>query len=156
MAASSGGCSGSRHARWATGSPSSTRTRTARLPRWPTRSILGTYDDVGAALRLGEISDVVTYELEHVAAAVVDALEPVVPVRPGRLPLVATQDRLAERRFVEAAGIGVAPWREVRTAAELRAAADPAALGLPLRLKVVIGGYDGRGQVRLADDGRHR
>ncbi len=113
--------------------------------------ILGTYDDVGAALRLGKISDVVTYELEHVAAAVVDALDPVVPVRPGRLPLVATQDRLAERRFVEAAGIGVAPWRAVRTTADLRAAADPAALGLPLRLKVVIGGYDGRGQIRIVE-----
>ena len=111
--------------------------------------IRGTYDDVDAALRLGDISDVVTYELEHIAADVVDALERVVPVRPGRLPLVATQDRLAERRFVEAAGIAVAPWREVRTTAELRTAAAPDALGLPLRLKIATGGYDGRGQVRL-------
>ena len=29
-----------------------------------------------------------------------------------------TQDRLAERRFVEGAGIAVAPWREVRSVAE--------------------------------------
>ncbi len=113
--------------------------------------ILGTYDDIGAALRLGELSDVVTYELEHVASAVVDALEPNVLVRPGRLPLVATQDRLAERRFIEAAGIRVAPWRDVRTSAELRAAAEPDALGLPLRLKVATGGYDGRGQIRIAE-----
>ena len=112
--------------------------------------VLGTYDDVDAALRLGELCDVVTYELEHVAADVVDALEPFVPVRPGRRPLVVTQDRLSERRFVESAGIGVAPWREVRTTAELQAAVAPDALGLPIRLKVATGGYDGRGQLRLA------
>ncbi|CAN5532215.1 hypothetical protein BH20CHL7_BH20CHL7_08220 [soil metagenome] len=112
------------------------------------RMILGGYDDVGAALRLATISAVVTYELEHVAAAVVDAVDAVTPFHPGRVPLLATQDRLAERRFAEDAGAEVAPWREVRTTEELIAAA--AELGLPLRLKVATGGYDGRGQLRLA------
>jgi 5-(carboxyamino)imidazole ribonucleotide synthase len=111
--------------------------------------VVGGYDDVIAARRLAGISDVVTYELEHVAADVVDACAAVVPVRPGMRPLLVTQDRLAERRFVEGAGIAVAPWREVRSVADgRRAAAD---LGLPLRLKVPIGGYDGRGQVRIVD-----
>ncbi len=109
--------------------------------------IVGGYHDVDAALRLAEISDVVTYELEHVAAAVVEAVEARVPVRPGRGPLLVTQDRLAERRFVEGAGIAVAPWREVRSVADARAAAD--LLGLPLRLKQPTGGYDGRGQIRV-------
>ena len=105
------------------------------------------YDDLGGALRLAELSDVVTYELEHVAAAVVDAIDAVVPVRPGRVPLRVTQDRLAERRFAEEAGAAVAPWREVRTTDELRRAA--AELGLPLRLKAAMGGYDGRSQIRI-------
>jgi 5-(carboxyamino)imidazole ribonucleotide synthase len=63
--------------------------------------------------------------------------------------LRVTQDRIAERVFAEEAGAEVAPWREVRTTAELHAAA--ADLGLPIRLKVATGGYDGRGQLRLAD-----
>ncbi len=89
-------------------------------PECPTASladrlIIAGYDDVGAALRLAEISDVVTYELEHVARGVVVAVDAIVPVRPGRLPLTVTQDRLAERRFAESAGVEVAPWREVRT-----------------------------------------
>jgi 5-(carboxyamino)imidazole ribonucleotide synthase len=109
--------------------------------------IVGGYDDIHAALRLAEVSDVVTYELEHVAAAVVEAVEARVPVRPGRGPLLVTQDRLAERRFVEGAGIAVAPWREVSSVADARAAAD--LLGLPLRLKQPTGGYDGRGQIRV-------
>ena len=111
------------------------------------RVIVGTYDDVGAALRLAEASAVVTYELEHVAAEVVTAIEGIVPVRPGSRPLLVTQDRLSERRFVEGAGVAVAPWREVRDVAGARAAA--ADLGLPIRLKLPIGGYDGRGQLRI-------
>ena len=116
------------------------------------RVVVAGYDDVGAALRLAGWSDVVTYELEHVATEVVDAIDAVRPVRPGRLPLHVTQDRIAERRFLESAGVEVAPWREVRTSADLAAAADE--LGLPLRLKVATGGYDGRGQLRVdARDG---
>ena len=87
------------------------------------RLVIGSYDDVGAALRLADLSDVVTYELEHVAADVVEAIEARVPVRPGHGPLVVTQDRLAERRFVEGAGAAVAPWREVRSVVDARAAA---------------------------------
>ena len=111
------------------------------------RKIVAGYDDVGGAMRLARFSDVVTYELEHVALAVVDALDSVVPVRPGRLPLQVTQDRIAERRFVEEAGAMVAPWREIRTTDDLRKAADE--LGLPLRVKATTGGYDGRSQIRV-------
>jgi 5-(carboxyamino)imidazole ribonucleotide synthase len=105
------------------------------------------YDDVGGALRLADLCDVVTYELEHIAADTVLAIQPRVPVRPGVGPLLATQDRLAERRFVESAGVAVAPWREVRSVPNARSAIG--SLDLPLRLKVPVGGYDGRGQVRV-------
>jgi 5-(carboxyamino)imidazole ribonucleotide synthase len=125
-------------------------------PDCPTASIadqqvIAGYDDVGGALRLASLSDVVTYELEHVAAAVIDAVDAIVPVRPGRVPLLVTQDRIAERRFAEEHGAAVAPWREVRTTTDLeRAAAD---LGLPLRVKATTGGYDGRSQVRVGTTG---
>jgi 5-(carboxyamino)imidazole ribonucleotide synthase len=113
--------------------------------------VIGSYDDVGAALRLADVSAVITYELEHVAADVVEAVGAVVAVRPGHGPLIVTQDRLAERRFIEGAGVGVAPWREVRSVAEATDAARD--LGLPLRLKLPIGGYDGRGQLRIVEAG---
>lgn len=111
------------------------------------RVIVGSYDDLDAALRLATGVEVVTYELEHVAADVVEVLEARLPVRPGHGPLTVTQDRLAERRFVEQAGGAVAPWREVRSPKEARIAAGE--LGLPLRLKLPIGGYDGRQQLRI-------
>ena len=115
------------------------------------RLVVGAYDDIPAALELASGSDVVTYELEHVSAALVAAVAERVPVRPGLRALEATQDRIAERRFVEGQGVAVAPWRAVRDPAELEAAAD--ALGLPLRVKVPLGGYDGRSQVRIGSPG---
>jgi 5-(carboxyamino)imidazole ribonucleotide synthase len=112
------------------------------------RVLIGAYDDVAAARALAAEADVVTYELEHVALDVVRAAAEAAPVRPGGEPLRVTQDRLAERRFVEAAGIAVAPWRAVTSVGDLRAAAVD--LGAPLRLKATTGGYDGRSQVRVA------
>jgi len=44
-------------------------------------------------------------------------------------------------------GEWTAPWREVRGVAETQAAAE--SLGYPCRLKLPLGGYDGRSQVRI-------
>ncbi len=112
------------------------------------RLVVAPYDDVDAALELAGGCAVATYELEHVGADVVAALEERLPVRPGHLALRVTQDRLAERRFLDGIGAPVAPWREVRSRPALAAAAK--ALGYPIRLKAALGGYDGRSQVRLA------
>ncbi len=115
------------------------------------RVVVAGYESVTGAIELARASDVVTYELEHVDAALVDAVEAAgVPVRPGALALRMTQDRLAERRFVASLGIATAPWREVADEHELRAAA--AELGSPLRLKIPIGGYDGRSQLRIGSE----
>jgi 5-(carboxyamino)imidazole ribonucleotide synthase len=109
--------------------------------------ILGRYDDVDAARQLGERSDVVTYELEHVGVHAAVAAGERAPLRPGLAALRATQDRLAERRFIRDIGEYAAPWREVRGIADAEAAAD--ALGYPCRLKLPLGGYDGRSQARI-------
>jgi 5-(carboxyamino)imidazole ribonucleotide synthase len=115
------------------------------------RVIVAPYDDAAAATELAEASGVVTYELEHVGVDLGRAIDERALLRPGLLALRVTQDRLAERRFLEGLGGPVAPWREVRTNEELAAAA--AELGLPLRLKAARGGYDGRSQIRIASVG---
>ena len=112
------------------------------------RVVLAAYDSVEGAVELARGCAVVTYELEHVDAALVDAVEAAgVAVRPGARALRMTQDRLAERRFVAELGMATAPWREVTDEPGLLEAA--AALGSPLRLKAPLGGYDGRSQVRI-------
>ena len=114
------------------------------------RVVVGAYDDAAAALELARLVDVVTYELEHVDARVVEALEARIPVRPGLLALRVAQDRLAERRFLAGLGLATAPWREASDDASLLDAA--AALGFPIRVKAPFGGYDGRSQVRVSDE----
>ncbi|HKF86302.1 MAG TPA: 5-(carboxyamino)imidazole ribonucleotide synthase [Candidatus Limnocylindrales bacterium] len=109
--------------------------------------IVGRYDDVDAARRLGERSDVVTYELEHVGLDAATAAAEHAPLRPGLAALRATQDRLAERRFIRELGEYTAPWREIHGIAEGEVAAE--ALGYPCRLKLPLGGYDGRNQARI-------
>jgi 5-(carboxyamino)imidazole ribonucleotide synthase len=111
--------------------------------------VVGGYDDGEAARRLASASAVLTYELEHVAERAVAGAAAVVPVRPGLRALQVTQDRLAERRFIREIGEWAAPWREVRGTADATEAAE--ALGFPLRLKVPLGGYDGRSQVRITE-----
>jgi 5-(carboxyamino)imidazole ribonucleotide synthase len=113
--------------------------------------IVGRYDDVDAARRLAARSDVVTYELEHVGIEAASAAADIAPLRPGLAALRATQDRLAERRLIREIGELAAPWREIRGVAEAEAAAE--SLGYPARLKLPLGGYDGRSQVRITTRG---
>jgi len=111
---------------------------------------VGRYDDVDAARRLAAGCAVITHALEHVSLELVQSLDDGrVTIRPGPYALKLTQDRLAQRRFLEANGAAVAPWRAVSTAEELRAGI--AELGVPLRLKASVGGDDDRGQVRIGE-----
>ena len=110
------------------------------------------YEDAAALSRFAGAVDVVTFEFENVPAATLAALELLAPCRPGVQVLRVCQDRLAEKAFLEAAGVPVAPWRAVHSAADLAAAV--AEIGLPAVLKTTRLGYDGRGQVvlRLPED----
>jgi 5-(carboxyamino)imidazole ribonucleotide synthase len=112
------------------------------------------YEDAEALAAFARAVDVVTFEFENVPAAALDALERLVPCRPGVAALRIGQDRVLEKRFLESAGLAVAPWREVQSEAEAEAAL--AALGAPCLLKTTRLGYDGRGQavVRTPDEAR--
>jgi 5-(carboxyamino)imidazole ribonucleotide synthase len=110
--------------------------------------------DVDAARRLAGLSDVVTYVLEHIGVDAAAAAGEIAPLRPGLRALRATQDRLAERRFLRDIGEHAAPFREVHGTEDALAAAR--AIGYPVRLKVPLGGYDGRSQVRVDGPGAMR
>ncbi len=109
------------------------------------------YEDAAALARFAEAVDVVTFEFENVPAATLAALARLAPCRPGVAVLEVCQDRLAEKRFLEQAGVPVAPWRPVNSPADLDAAI--AAIGLPALLKTTRMGYDGRGQAVLRRPG---
>jgi 5-(carboxyamino)imidazole ribonucleotide synthase len=108
---------------------------------------LGDYEDAGALRDFAAHVDVVTFEFENVSAAGLDLLASLKPVYPSPAVLRISQDRIAEKSFLNGLGVPTAPWRPVATFSELEAAV--AELGLPAILKTTRLGYDGRGQARL-------
>lgn len=105
------------------------------------------YNDAGAARDMARGVAVMTVEFENIAAATLEAVAEVCPMRPGAAVLHTVQHRLREKRFLEAGGFPVTPFREINTEADLREAAS--ALGLPAVLKTAAFGYDGKGQQKL-------
>ncbi len=107
------------------------------------------YEDEAALRAFAGAVDVVSFEFENVSAAGLDLLASLVPVRPSPAVLRISQDRLAEKTFLNGAGVKTAPWAAVSSLAELEAAV--ATLGLPAVLKTSRLGYDGKGQAVLRD-----
>ncbi len=108
---------------------------------------LGAYEDQDALRAFADAVDVITFEFENVSAEGLDLLASLKPVRPGPAVLRVSQDRMAEKRFLNEAGAPTAPWRSVTTMGELEAAV--ATLGFPAILKTTRLGYDGKGQALL-------
>ncbi len=108
---------------------------------------LGAYDDPAALDRFAEGLDVATYEFENVPVTSARRLERRVPVYPPPAALEVAQDRLAEKRAFEAAGIPVPPYAPVDDLAGLRAGLEE--IGTPAVLKTRRMGYDGKGQFVL-------
>ena len=91
--------------------------------------------------------DVISFEFENVSAEGLDLLASLKPVRPSPEVLRLSQDRIAEKTFLNGAGAPTAPWAPVGSFAELEDAV--ARLGLPAVLKTTRLGYDGKGQAML-------
>jgi 5-(carboxyamino)imidazole ribonucleotide synthase len=105
------------------------------------------YSDTEALGRFAANVDVVTYEFENVPAETATFLAARVPVLPDPKILATTQDRLAEKNFITALGIAVAPFADVAEPAELAAAIER--IGRPAVLKTRRYGYDGKGQATI-------
>jgi 5-(carboxyamino)imidazole ribonucleotide synthase len=105
------------------------------------------YTDTQALDRFAANVDVVTYEFENVPAETATFLAARVPVLPDPKVLATTQDRLAEKSFIAALGIGTARYAAVAAPAELTAALDR--IGRPAVLKTRRFGYDGKGQAAI-------
>ena len=111
--------------------------------------VVGSLDDRDALAEVARGSDAVTYEWEGVPAASGEFLIGLGHrVDPGVRSLATSQDRADEKELFESLGIATAPWRRVDSRTDLDAAV--AELGFPAILKTRRGGYDGKGQMRLA------
>lgn len=126
------------------------------LPNSPTgqiadEQIVAAYDDLRAIGELGARADVVTYEFENIALESVLALENDRRlVRPDANVLRITQDRILEKTFVRACGIGTANFAPISSLEDLRTAIET--VGFPAVFKTTLGGYDGKGQWVVRDE----
>ena len=108
---------------------------------------LAEYEDTAALRAFAGAVDVITFEFENVSAEGLELLASLRPVRPSPLVLRISQDRVAEKTFLNKAGVPTAPWLVIRGLADLAGAADR----LPGVLKTARGGYDGKGQAAVTD-----
>ncbi len=108
---------------------------------------IAAYDDEAALTAFAQSVDLVTFEFENIPAASLALLSSLKPVHPSAKILEISQDRLAEKTFLNAAGAPTAPYAAVASEADLTAAI--AKLGLPAILKTTRLGYDGKGQALI-------
>ena len=104
-------------------------------------------DEQGLA-QLMQRSSAITTEFENVPAEALYTLGAQRPVAPAAESVAVCQDRSAEKAHFVASGVPCAPFARIESAAHLDAV--PAAL-LPGILKTARLGYDGKGQVPVAD-----
>ncbi|MFN8583272.1 MAG: 5-(carboxyamino)imidazole ribonucleotide synthase [Gemmatimonadaceae bacterium] len=111
------------------------------------RTITARFDDADAAASLARECDVVTLEIEQIAAPALDAVGAHAPLCPNAPAIIVVQDRIRQRTWLSEHGFPVGAYRIARSAEEARDATRD--LGRSI-LKAPHGGYDGRGQVRVA------
>jgi 5-(carboxyamino)imidazole ribonucleotide synthase len=113
------------------------------------RHLRAPYDDEAALRDLADCADAVTTEFENVPAAALSALARRRRVAPSADAVAVCQDRAAEKAHFLRCDVACAPYAVIERAEQI-AALDAAAL-LPGILKTARLGYDGKGQVRVAD-----
>lgn len=110
-------------------------------------TIVGSWSDPDVLTDFFSQCDLVTIEVEHVD---VDALAPFADQMVPSLDVIRlAQHRIAEKEFLRQHALPHAWWKRLTSKDEASAVAGD--LEFPLIAKVALGGYDGRGQFRLAD-----
>lgn len=111
------------------------------------REVAARYDDAEAVRDFARRIDVLTFEFENIPAQTIEWAAEFCEVRPSANVLHICQHRLREKQFLAGAGLPLARFAPVGSAAELAEALQH--LGAPAILKTAAFGYDGKGQRRI-------
>ncbi len=107
------------------------------------------YTDAVALMRMGELCQAVTTEFENVPSKNLEVLARRTCVAPPPRAVLLAQDRLHEKRCAAEFGLATAPHANVEDEGSLVSAW--AGIAGPGLLKTRRLGYDGKGQIRVAD-----
>ena len=111
------------------------------------RPLAAPFTDKASLQTFSTLIAAVTYEWENIPAAMVQALERRVPVRPAPRILQIIQNRLEQKTFLAGHNIPVAPFHAVMSPDQWTVSD---AVGFPALCKTATLGYDGKGQWRLS------
>lgn len=116
------------------------------------KHVCAPYEDEERLLQFAREVKVISLEFENIPVATLERVAQLAPVRPGPKVLGISQHRIKEKSTLQDAGFLVTPFLPVEPGADIKAVAEE--LGLPLVLKTVQFGYDGKGQriVRSAEE----
>jgi len=116
-------------------------------------TITAPWSDAGAATELATGCAAVTLEIEQIPRGSLEAAAAVAPLCPPVEAVFVVQERARQKEWLAQNGFPLGPFRTVRHSTTTADAV--AALG-PSIVKSAMGGYDGRGQVRVRtpDEGR--
>ncbi len=107
------------------------------------------FDDLIALHRFADLCNAITFDFENVSAPALNELAAVRPVRPNPGSLATAQDRGAEKALFAQIDTAVAPFAIIDRPQQIEAAA--ASVAFPAILKTRRFGYDGKGQINVAD-----
>lgn len=113
----------------------------------------GSFSDPEKIRELAGKVDVLTVEIEHVHADVLDEVRRThgVEVHPSPETVRIIQDKFRQKEHLSSCAIPVAPFREVAERTDRGIADVASSIGLPLMLKSKTLAYDGRGNFALRD-----
>ncbi len=110
-------------------------------------TIIASYDNTEALERFATCVDVISYEFENIPVETVRHLKRFKPVYPDESLLAVTQDRIAEKSFLNSISIPTSRWAPVNAPKDISSALKT--FGAPsMILKTVRFGYDGKGQLK--------
>ena len=107
------------------------------------------FDDVSALETLANTCAAISTEFENVPAATLETLALTTIVRPSAATVAIAQHRVSEKKFLQNAGLPVAPFVVVQCAQDLPLDSSDI---YPAILKVARFGYDGKGQARVKNN----
>lgn len=107
------------------------------------------YEDASALAQMAQTCAAITTEFENVPALSLRTLAAHCPVKPSASAVEITQNRVAEKSWLQQHGFATAPFAIITQADDFRDASTT--VGFPAVLKVSRFGYDGKGQARVAD-----
>ena len=111
-----------------------------------TTTITAPWGDAEAAAMLAQGCAAVTLEIEQIPRPSLEAVARIAPLHPGVEAVYIVQERARQKQWLSAQGFPLGPFATVTDAGATAEAV--AALG-PSIVKSAMGGYDGRGQVRV-------